>query len=75
MPLLKMDTNTLFASMFWSAIGAGYWIYGKKQRTAPAMVGGVALIAISCLIESALYMSLAAVAIMVGVYFWAKQEG
>jgi hypothetical protein len=70
----KLDTSYLFVSMIWSAIGGGYWLYGKKQRSAPPLWGGVALIAISWLITSWIWMSLAAIAIMVGVYYWSKNS-
>jgi hypothetical protein len=71
---LKLDASYLLVSMLWSSIGVGYWIYGKKQRTAPPLVGGVALIAISWLISSAFWMSVAAIGIMVGVYYWSRYD-
>jgi hypothetical protein len=70
----KLDTNYLFASMLWSAVGGGYWIYGKKQRTAPPLFGGIALIAASWLISSAFWMSLSCIGIMVAVYYWCRYE-
>jgi hypothetical protein len=72
--VFNLNASTIFASLFWSAIGSGYWIYGKKQRTMPPMVGGIAIIAVSCLIESAVIMSLVSIAIMVGTYFWLRNE-
>jgi hypothetical protein len=30
----------LFASLVWGSVGVGYFIYGKKQQSLPAMVGG-----------------------------------
>ena len=69
------DTNFLFASLVWGSIGAGYWLYGKKQRSMPTMAGGGALLVASYVLESALTLSLVSLAIMVGVYFWAKHEG
>lgn len=71
---INLDANYLFVSMIWSTVGMGYWIYGKKQRTAPPLFGGIALIAISWLINSWVWMSLAAIAIMVGVYYWARNS-
>lgn len=68
-----LNEHYLWASLIWSSIGMGYWIYGKRQSAWPAMVGGVALIAASWLIMSALWMSLACLALMFGVYFLAKQ--
>jgi len=66
--------GTLFASLIWGSVGIGYSIYGKKQRSAPPWVGGIALIGISYFIRSPLWMSLAAVAIMAGVWVWSKYE-
>jgi len=71
---IHLDASYLLASVLWSGIGVGYWVYGKKQRSAPPLVGGVALIAISWLISSAFWMSVAAIGIMAGVYFWSRQE-
>jgi len=34
------NTSFLFASLVWGAIGAGYFIYGKKQRSFVPMIGG-----------------------------------
>lgn len=69
------DTNFLFASLVWGSIGAGYWLYGKKQRSMPAMAGGGALLVASYVMESALLLSVVSIAIMVGVYYWSKHEG
>ena len=63
------NEHYLWASMVWSAVGSGYWLYGKKQTSLAAMLGGVAMIAVSWLIMSALVMSLVCVAIAVAVYF------
>ena len=70
----KLDASYLLVSLVWSAVGGGFWIYGKKQRSAPALFGGMGLIAISWLITSALWMSLAAVGIIAGIYFWSRQD-
>jgi len=70
----KLDASYMIVSIIWSGIGAGYWVYGKKQRSGPPMVGGVGLIAISMLITSAFWMSVAAIGIMVGVYYWSRYE-
>jgi len=70
----KLDTSYLFVSMIWSTVGGGFWLYGKKQRTGPPMFGGIALIAISWLITSAVWMSLAAIGIIAGIYYWSKNS-
>ena len=67
-----INTATLIASLFWGAIGAGFCIYGKKQRSAPPWIGGLALIGISYFIGSAVWMSVAAVGIIAGVWLWLR---
>ena len=67
------NEHYLWASLIWSSVGFGYWIYGKRQSSWPAMVGGAAMIAASWLIMSALLMSLVSVALMVAVYWLMKQ--
>ncbi len=66
------DSGVLIASWFWGAIAAGFLIYGKKQRSAPALFGGIAMCGSTYFIDSALWMSLAAVGIMAGIYFWSR---
>ena len=68
-----LDTKSLFASLVWGSIGVGYFIYGKKQRELMPMLGGVALIAVSYIVSSALLMSLISVAVMVAVYLLVKR--
>lgn len=73
--LSHIDSSFLFASLIWGSIGVGYFIYGKKQGSLPALVGGVALVAVSYLVGSALMMSLVSLGIMAGVFFWSRSEG
>jgi hypothetical protein len=68
----SINTATLIAGLFWSAIGAGFCLYGKKQRSAPPWIGGLALIAICYFIGSALWMSVAAVGIIAGIWLWSR---
>jgi hypothetical protein len=70
---MNFNSNVLFASLFWGSIGTGYFIYGKKQRSWPAMVGGIAMIAVSYFFGLVSLMSLASIAIMVGVYVLIKR--
>ena len=69
-----LDTSVLFASLLWGSIGAGYFIYGKKQGSAPALIGGVALVGVSYFIGSTLWMSIASLGIMAGVFFWSRSN-
>jgi heme/copper-type cytochrome/quinol oxidase subunit 2 len=67
------DTKFLFASLLWGSIGVGYFIYGKKQRELMPMLGGVAMVAVSYLVNSALLMSLISIVLMVTVYLLMKR--
>jgi hypothetical protein len=71
---INLDASYLLVSLLWSTVGGGFWIYGKKSRTAPPLFGGIALIAISWIISSAVWMSVAAVAIIFGIWYWAKNS-
>jgi hypothetical protein len=71
--LLGLNAHYLWASMLWSAISGGYWVYGWKKRSLIPFLGGVALMAITFFIESALLMSLAGIFIMFAVYWLCKQ--
>jgi hypothetical protein len=67
------STGTLFASLLWGSVGVGFWIYGKKQQSAPALIGGIALTIISFLVSDPLWMSVSSIAVIAGVYFWSRQ--
>ena len=74
-PLLPfhISTGTLMASLLWGSIGVGMFIYGKKQQSAPALIGGVVMIAVSYLVPDPIWMSVSSVAIIAGVYIWSRQ--
>jgi len=65
---VNFNSSFLFASLLWGSFGFGYWIYGKKQREMMPMVGGVAMIAVSYVVNSWLLMTLICVALMISVY-------
>jgi hypothetical protein len=44
----------LFAALVWGSIGVGYFIYGKKQQSLTAMVGGILMVGVSYFVSSAL---------------------
>jgi hypothetical protein len=72
---LHLDMGGLIASLFWGGIGMGFLVYARKQRSIPALLGAVGLIGISYfLADSALWMSLAGVGILIGVYYWSRRE-
>jgi hypothetical protein len=70
---MNFNSNVLFASLFWGSIGTGYFIYGKKQRSWPPMVGGIGMIAVSYFVGLVSLMSLASIGIMAGVYVLIKR--
>ena len=66
--------HSLVASLIWGSVGVGFFVYGKKQQSLVPLFGGLLLIGVSYFIESALYMSLAAAALLIGIY-WLKKLG
>ena len=71
--LFNISSSFLIASLIWGSVGVGFFIYGKKQRLMIPLFGGIALIAISYLIASALYMSLASIGIIALIWFLHQQ--
>ena len=67
------DPKYLFASLIWSSVGLGYFIYGKKQQEIFPLLAGLAMIAISFFVASALFMSIICLALMAAVYFLMKR--
>jgi hypothetical protein len=68
-----LDSKFLFASLIWGSVGAGYFIYGKKQQATIPMIAGVVMVAISYLVGSWFWMSLFCLALMTAVYWLVKQ--
>ncbi|MEY2465730.1 MAG: hypothetical protein QOD03_251 [Verrucomicrobiota bacterium] len=63
------DSNTLVASFFWGTIGTGFAIFGWKQKSMVPLFGGIAMIAVSYFIGSALWMSVVEIGLIVVVYW------
>lgn len=68
---MNLTTGTLVASLIWGSIGTGFFIYGWKQQSIPPLTGGLLLIIASYFINSPLYMSLAGIVAIAGI-FWLK---
>ncbi len=62
------DPNFLFASLFWSSVGMGYFIYGKRQQAIVPLIAGIVMIVVSCFVASIWLMSLLCVGLMALVY-------
>jgi hypothetical protein len=64
---VDLSANSLLISLLLSAIGAGVWLYGKRERRLPQMVGGLALLVFPYFVSSALWMGIIGVAIIAGM--------
>ena len=73
-PGLNLDSSSLLAAVFWGAVASGYLIYGWKQKRIPALVGGVVMMVLSYFVADALWMSVASVAVMAGIWYWSKNS-
>jgi hypothetical protein len=47
-----MDTTQLVFSVLWSALGLGYFVYGKRQRSAVPLVCGLGLMLFPYFVEN-----------------------
>jgi hypothetical protein len=70
----SFSTAYLIASLIWGAIGAGFCIYGKKQRSAPAWIGGLVMVGMTYFIRDVIWMSLAGFGIIAGIWFWSRYD-
>ena len=69
-----LNEHYLWASCIWGAIAGGYMIYGWRQRALLPFLGGLAITAVSFFIVSALWMSLACVA-LIFITHWLMKQG
>ncbi len=70
---MNLNASFLFASLFWGAVGVGYFVYGKRQSSWVPMIGGIVMIALSYFIASALLMSGVCLALIAAIYLLLKQ--
>ncbi len=68
-----LNSSFLFASLIWGSIGVGYFIFGKRQQSWVAMLGGIMMITVSYFAGSAWVMSLVCLGIVAAVYLLIKQ--
>ena len=73
LPVPLINTNVLWASLLWGSVGIGYFVYGKKQSSLAAMLGGVSMIVASYFVGSVWLMSLVSLGLMVTVYMLVKR--
>ena len=65
-----MDTSSLLLGLVFSAIGAGFFMYGRKQKRPIPLLCGVALMVYPYFISSNLLLVTIGVALMAIPYFW-----
>lgn len=61
------------ASLVWGSVGLGFAVFGKKQGEWVTLSGGIALMAVSYFIGSALYMSLVSV-LLIAAVIWLRRR-
>ena len=71
---MPLDAPSLFASLIWSSIGVGLWIYAKKQSSFIAFFGGILILGVSYFVASALLMSAIGIVIL-GIMYWMYRQG
>ncbi len=69
-PVLKVgDPASLFLELLFSAAGAGYFIYGKKQRATVPFVCGLVLMVYPYFVSSNLLLVIIGIVLMTLPYF------
>jgi hypothetical protein len=69
----SVHQSFIWANLIWGTVASGYMLYGWKQKMMIPFVGGLVMMAVSCL-ASALPMTLVSIVVMVGVW-WLVREG
>lgn len=64
---MDFTPGPLFASLFVSSIGAGLFIYGKKQERIPQLAAGVVMSIFPFFVTGVAWMLVVAVAILAGL--------
>jgi hypothetical protein len=67
------NEHYIWASFLWGTIAGGYCLFGWKQRSLIPFLGGLAMTAATFLITNTVWLSLASIAIMVIVWWLARQ--
>jgi hypothetical protein len=67
--MFNLDPSALLVSLVWGSVGSGLLLYGKKRVSAPAIIGGLALIGVTFFITSPLTLSLIGVAVVAAAVY------
>jgi hypothetical protein len=73
MKMGMLNPDTMMAGLLWSSIGAGFFVYGKKNGSAPALICGCSLFGISLFVYSPIYLSLVSIAVIAASVFAIKR--
>ena len=65
---MTSDPTALLLSILISAVGVGFFLYGKKQQRAPQLVVGIVLIGYTYFVSSVAVMLAIAVALLVALW-------
>jgi hypothetical protein len=65
---VDLDANQLIVAMLVSLVGFALFVYGKKQRRAPHLVAGIALMVYPYFVSSVVLVLLIAAALMGGLW-------
>lgn len=66
--------SELFATLLASSIGAGLFIYGKKQHRAPQMAVGIVLMGAPYFLSGVFWVASVTAALLAGLW-WASHAG
>jgi hypothetical protein len=70
-----LNSNVLFASLFWGSVGLGMFIYGKRQSSFVPLIGGLLMMLLSYLVGDWLWMSLLCGGLVALSWILAKRLG
>jgi hypothetical protein len=65
---MSFDPTALLASVLISALGVGFFVYGKKQQRAPQLVAGIALMGYTYFVSSVAVMLAVGAAILAALW-------
>ena len=65
---MTLDPTALFASILISAVGVGFFLYGKKQQRAPHLVVGIVLMGYTYFVTSVAVMLAIAAALLAALW-------
>jgi len=71
---MQLDMNWLLLSMLVSSVGAGLFIYGKKETRLPYMVAGGIYFLYPYLVRNPLLMVIIAAVLGIALWFAAKLD-